>query len=708
MDLVIIEGAGKKDTIKKYLGKDYTVFATKGHIRDLPQKTIAVDIAGDFSPKYVIMPEKKETIKELKEKAEKANKIYIASDPDREGEAIAYHVAYILGIKKDEKCRVVFNEISKKAIEEGLKHPRVINQNLVDAQQARRVLDRLVGYKLSPIVSKKIKPRLSAGRVQSVALKLVVDREREILAFKPEEYWRVKAELLKEGEQPSFQALLTNYKNKALKIENETQVQNILKELENKNYVVKKVVKKVISSKPNAPFTTSTMQQDALNKLGMDLKRTTFAAQSLYEGVKLPEGKTALVTYIRTDSTRVSSEAIEMVREHILTNYGKEYLPIKPNFYKSKDTAQDAHEAIRPIDMAITPEQVKAHIKTDEYKLYKLIYERFLSSQMTDATFDSVVCDIEAGDYLFKVSGKTPKFLGYTASYKNFISEEQEQQENEESKKLPPLKENDILNLLNLLKEQKFTEPPKRYTEASLVKMMEEKGIGRPATYTPTITLLASRKYTEKEKNRIKPTELGFAVNDVLAKFFDKVIDVDFTARMETKLDEIAETGIPWKEEVVAKFYHWFEKYLVKAGEDNTRIKIEPQESDVICDKCGANMVIREGKYGKFLACPNYPECKNIKSYEVKKTVQKSVAKCPDCGKDVFARKSRKGTIFYSCEGYPDCKFMSWGIPLEEKCPDCGAYLTKQENKTEYIIRCSSESCKFKRTEPKPKKQNEE
>jgi DNA topoisomerase-1 len=706
MNLVIIEGAGKKDTIKKYLGKDYMVFATKGHIRDLPAKTIAVDIAGDFSPKYVIMPDKKDIIADLKQKAKKADTIYIASDPDREGEAIAYHVAHILGIKKDEKCRVVFNEISKKAIEEALKHPRVIDQNLVDAQQARRVLDRLVGYKLSPLVSKKIKPRLSAGRVQSVALKMVVEKEREILAFQPQEYWRIKAQLEKKQEQPNFVALLHHYNNKTIKVENEAQANEVEANLKNEAFVVEKVVKKVTKSSPTPPFTTSTMQQDALNKLGMDLKRTTFTAQSLYEGVKLPEGKTALVTYIRSDSTRVSDDALKMVREHILNNYGKDYLPPKAKYYKSKSTAQDAHEAIRPIDMSITPEQVKPHIKPDEYRLYKLIFERFLASQMNDATYDSVVCDIKAGNYTFKVSGKTPKFLGYTAAYKTFLNEEEQEQDDEESKKLPNLEEGDKLNLLNLTKEQKFTEPPKRYTEASLVKAMEEKGIGRPATYTPTITLLASRKYTEKEKNRIKPTELGMVLNDVLAKYFDKVIDVDFTARMETKLDEIAETGIPWKEEVVAKFYHWFEKYLIKAGEDKTRMKIEPEVSDTPCDKCGAMMVIREGKYGKFLACPNFPECKNIKPLETKKQ-EKPVAKCPECGKDVFARKSRRGTIFYGCSGYPDCKFMSWGVPLEETCPDCNHYLTKQENKTEFVIRCSNDECSYKRTEPKPKKQEE-
>lgn len=701
MNLVIIEGVGKKDTIKKYLGKDYTVFATKGHVRDLPQKTIAVDIKGDFSPKYVIMPDKKDIIVQLKEKASKCDKIYLASDPDREGEAIAYHVAHILGIPKEEKCRVVFNEISKKAIEEALKHPRAIDQNLVDAQQARRVLDRLVGYKLSPVVSKKIKPRLSAGRVQSVALKLVVDREREILDFKPQEYWLIKAELEKPTEQPSFTALLNRYKGKNIKIVTAEQAKEVENNLKNANYIVKKVVKKVTKSSPNAPFITSTLQQDALNKLGMDLRKTTYTAQTLYEGVKLPEGKTALVTYIRTDSTRVSSDAVSMVREHITKVFGAEFLPDKPNFYKSKDSAQDAHEAIRPINMDVSPEDVRGHINSDEYRLYKLIYERFLASQMNEATFDSVICDIEASNYLFKVTGKTPKFLGYTVAYKGYLSEEEQEEENEEKKKLPNLYEGDTLKLLNLMQEQKFTEPPKRFTEAMLVKTMEEKGIGRPATYTPTITLLAARKYTEKDKNKLKPTELGIMLNDVLAKFFGKVIDVDFTARMETKLDEVAETGLPWKEEVVAKFYHWFEKFLIKAGEDTTRVKIEYEVTDIPCDKCGAMMVVKEGRYGKFLACPNFPTCKNI--MQITKKKEKAVAKCPDCGKDVFPRRSKKGTIFYGCSGYPDCKFISWGIPMEEKCPDCNSYLTKQEMKSDFVIRCSSKTCSYKRVEPKPK-----
>jgi DNA topoisomerase-1 len=555
-------------------------------------------------------------------------------------------------------------------------------------------------------VSRKIKPRLSAGRVQSVALKLVVDKEREILAFNKEEYWRLKAELEKKGEEQTFQALLNSYKNKTIKIKNEQEATEVEQNLKNATYQVNEVVKKVVKQSATPPFITSTMQQDALNKLGMDLKRVTQTAQTLYEGVKLPDGKTALVTYIRTDSTRVSEDAIKMVREHIISEYGKDYLPQKPNYYKTKGTAQDAHEAIRPIDMNIIPEQIKSYISSDEYRLYKLIYERFLSSQMTEATFDSVVCDIVAGDYTFKVTGKTPKFLGFTAAYKNFVSEEQEKTDEEEGKKLPNLVEGDILNCLNFVKEQKFTEPPKRYTEASLVKMMEEKGIGRPATYTPTITLLAARKYTEKEKNRLKPTELGFALNDVLAQFFDKVIDVDFTARMESKLDEIAETGLPWKEEVVAKFYNWFEKFLIKAGEDKTRVQLEVIVSDTPCDKCGAMMVVREGKFGKFLACPKYPECKNIKSLEDKKP-KVAVAKCPECGKDIFPRRSKKGTTFYGCSGYPDCKFFSWGIPMSEKCPDCNSYLTKQETKGEFVVRCSSETCSFKRTEPKPKKQEE-
>jgi len=702
MNLVIIESANKKDTIKKYLGKDYTVFATVGHIRDLPANRIAVDIKGDFSPRYALMPDKKDIVKKLKEKAKKADRVYLAADPDREGEAIAFHVAHILGIPKDEKCRVVFNEISKPAIEKALKNPRTIDQNLVDAQQARRVLDRLVGYKLSPIVSKKIKPKLSAGRVQSVALKLIVDRERQINKFKPEEYWHIKANLEKQNEKPSFTALLDKYNSKKIKIQSQKEADKVDEDLQDANYIVKKLNKRVTKSSANPPFTTSTLQQDALNKLGMGLYRTSMTAQSLYEGVKLPQGKTALVTYIRSDSTRVSSGAISMVRNHIQNQFGDEYLPTKPNYYKSKASAQDAHEAIRPIDIAITPERIKKFVSHDEYRLYKLIYERFLASQMEKATYDSITCVVEANNYQFKVSGKTPKFLGYTAAYKRYLNEEEQEQETLEGKKLPNLNEGDNLKLLKLDKEQKFTKPPSRYTEAMLVKAMEENGIGRPATYTPTITLLSRRKYTEKENRKIKPTELGVTLSDVLAKYFSEVIDVDFTAKMEEKLDEIAEDGLPWKEEVVAKFYNWFEKFLIKAIDDPETMRIEPEETDVPCDKCGANMVIKDGKYGKFMACPNFPKCKNIKPLE--KKPEKAVGKCPKCGKDVFERKSKRGTTFYGCSGYPDCKFMSWGIPLEEDCPDCKHYLTKQENKNEFVIRCSNKDCKYKRVEPKPQK----
>ncbi len=651
------------------------------------------------------MPDKKDIIKQLKEKAKKADRIYLAADPDREGEAIAWHVAHILGIPKEEKCRVVFNEISKKAIEEALKKPRVIDQNLVDAQQARRVLDRLVGYKLSPIVSKKIKPKLSAGRVQSVALKLLVDREREVLDFKPDEYWHVNAELEKRGATPNFKALLNSFKGKKLKLVNKDQVLEVASNLKDASYEVNKVTKRVAKSHAPAPFITSTMQQDALNKLGMDLKRTTMCAQNLYEGIKLSEGKTALVTYIRTDSTRVSSDAINMVRGYITSKYGKEYAPEKPNFYKTKKSAQDAHEAIRPINIDITPESIREFASSDQYRLYKIIYERFLASQMSEATFDSVTAEVKANDYTFKVTGKTPKFLGFTAAYKAFLNEEQEIIEKQESSKLPELNEGDVLNLVNLIKEQKFTQPPKRYTEAMLVKAMEERGIGRPATYTPTITTLSYRRYTEKEKRTLKPTELGVTVNDLLAKYFSKVINVDFTARMEDRLDEIATDGLPWKEEVVAKFYTWFEKFLKIAGDDKTTMRIAPEETDIPCDKCGTNMVIREGKYGKFLACPAYPACKNIKSLPKKE--EKPVADCPECGKSIFPRRSKRGTIFYGCSGYPDCKFLSWGIPQKEKCPDCGGVLSKQENKTEFVIRCMDKACKFKRVEPKEIKKEE-
>lgn len=702
MNLVIIEGVGKQDTIKKYLGSNYEVVATKGHVRDLPEKTLGVNLYENFKPQYEIMPDKKDVVKMLQEKAKKADKIYLATDPDREGEAISWHLCYILGLNEKDPVRITFNEISKNAVTKGLENPRGIDIKLVNAQQARRVLDRLVGYKISPILCKKIQPRLSAGRVQSVALKLVVDREHEIQKFVPSEYWTLSADLYPNVKKDIFKASLTKFNNKKIVIENKEQMDNVIETLNQNKFVVKSVKKTVQKTHPQAPYTTSTMQQEALNKLGFNLKKASFCAQELYEGVNLgDEGKVALITYIRTDSVRVAPEAMEMAKQHILATYGEKYLPSKPNIYKTKDSAQDAHEAIRPISLERTPEKVKPYLSADNYKLYKLIYNKFVASQMAESSHNLVVAEIENGNYMFKASGRTPVFDGFMAAY-NIDKKQNKKEETEEeveeglNDKLPPLSENEALNLEKFNPTQKFTKPPQRFTEATLVKEMEERGIGRPATYTPTITLLASRHYTDKEGKYLKPTELGEKINELLETYFSDVINVKFTAKMESQLDDVAEHGINWQD-MVGAFYKDFAKLLYACDKDSVKFKIPPKETNEICDKCGGKMVIRTGKFGEFLACSNYPNCKNIQP------ITKEVSKCPKCGKAVYERKSKKGKIFYGCSGYPACDFVSWELPTEYKCPKCGQYLTKKTVYGNSRYKCSNTECDYVKIVKKPK-----
>ena len=688
MNLLVIESTGKEDSIKRYLGKDWEVFATKGHVRDLPEKSFGLDAKNNFEPNYIIMPDKEQVVKRLREKAKKSNKVYLATDPDREGEAISWHLAYLLGYDKDAVCRVEFNEITRDVILKALEKPRTINQDLVNAQQARRVLDRIVGYKISPILCKKITKNLSAGRVQSVALKLVVDREREILNFKPEEYWTIKAELEKPNEKPTFKALLHSCKGKKVKIANASQKDEIVAKLGENPFVVKSVKKQISKSHAPAPFITSTMQQDASNKLNFTSSMTTKVAQELYEGVNLgEEGKVALVTYIRTDSVRVSEVAQASAKKYITEKYGKEYFPSKPNIYKTKGNAQDAHEAIRPTHIERTPESIKPFVKPECYKLYKLIYERFLASQMSEALYDQVTCEVQNGDYVFKVTGKTSKFLGFTAVYQTY----KEKDENEDTAKLPNLEQNDVLNLLNLIPEQKYTKPTPRYTEATLNAEMEQNGIGRPATYSAIFSVLYFRKYVEREGKSLKPTELGFKVNDMLQKYFADIMNVDFTSNMESKLDEIAEGQKEWHQ-VVNGFYQDLLPELRNANLDR-----EPKEqkiyevSDVQCSKCGAMMVYKEGRYGKFLACPNYPKCKNIQSINPLKVV----GKCPKCGKNLYERKTKKGTNYHACEDSKECKFMSWDLPLNEECPKCGCYLLDRKTKFSEFKKCSNPDCDY-------------
>ena len=732
MKLVVIEGAGKVKTVEKYLGKGYKVFATKGHIRDLPVRTLAVNVKKNFEPRYEILPDKKETVEELKKLASKSDEIYLATDPDREGEAISWHIANVLGLDEKAPVRVEFNEISQKAVQKGLSHPREINLNLVDAQQARRVLDRLVGYKVSPVLCKKIQSNLSAGRVQSVTLRLIVEREREIRAFKPEEYWPFWS-IVKSDSGMNVKLSLATLNKKKLTLKSKEEVDKTIDALQGRDYVVTKVKKTVTKSHAPAPFITSSMQQDALNKLGMTLQQTSSAAQALYEGVDIPgEGKIALITYIRTDSTRVSPDAIAAAREFISEKFGSDYVPEKPNYYASKKSAQDAHEAIRPITLTRTPESLKDVLNKYHYKLYKLIYERFMASQMSEAKYNSVSVEVTAGDYGFKVNGKTPLFKGYTAVYSAYVDESKE--EDEQNTKLPEMNEGDVLSLIEHKYEQKFTKPPTRYTEASLVKLMEEKGIGRPATYVPTVTLLGTRHYIEKDGKYLVPTKLGEEVTDMLVRYFPDIMDVKFTANMEEKLDDIEYGGKVWQN-VVGEFYDGFEDKIAAANGDNFSLKAADEVSNVKCDKCGAFMVIRNGKFGKFLACPNYPKCKNTKPIEVltggeakpqtdgdsfslrpssgsvapeeKSTSEATGEVCEKCGRPMVLRKGRYGN-FLACSGYPECKNIRnlTGTKSETdgdygKCPKCGKPLKKIVTKKATFYGCTGyPDCSFTSFDP--------
>ncbi len=730
MELIIVESPSKAKTISKYLKGKYRVDASGGHIRDLPQKTLGVAVDKNYEPKYVISPGKETVVKRLSEEAKKADRVLLATDPDREGEAISWHLQTVLGLDANKQNRIEFNEISPKAVTRAIEHPRAINYNLVDAQQARRVLDRLVGYKLSPLLNNKIQNGLSAGRVQSVALRLVVDREREIKAFVPEEYWTITAELTDEHKKYSpFKAVLEKYNGKKCKIGNKAQADAVLDALKNGEYAVSSVKKSVTKSHAPAPFTTSTLQQDASNKLGYTAPETMLLAQHLYEGLDVAdEGHIAFVTYIRTDSTRVSDDAQQAALDYIAQKYGAEYRPSKPNIYASKKGAQDAHEAIRPIDISLTPERAKSMLDKKHYNVYKLIYERFLASQMTEAQYDSMQIEIANGGYTLKASGKALRFAGYTAVYQETKKEDEE----ESAKRLPPLGEGERLSALGLKPEQKFTKPPVRYTDASLVKAMEDKGIGRPSTYASIISVLNKRKYVIKEGKYMVPTEVAYRITDLLVKYFTDIMDVGFTANMEEKLDDIEDGGKDWHT-ILAEFYPPFNEKLKFAnsdGDEETEILCEkcghpmvrktgrygkylacsnypacsniigegePETSDTLCPKCGAAMLVKTGKYGKFLACPNYPSCKSTLPFgEKNEEVYEGV--CPECGKPAKKLRSKSGKIYYGCSGYPDCKFMSWDIPTGEKCPVCGKYLVKTARGG---IKCSDKACKYKAAQPK-------
>lgn len=690
MKLIFIEGPGKKPTIEKYLGKEYVVFPTKGHVRDLPAKSFAIDLNNNFEPTYEIIPEKKSIVNELKKRAEQAEAIYLATDPDREGEAIAWHLATILNLDKNALVRTAFNEISKKAIMESISNPKPLNYDLINAQQGRRVLDRIMGYQLSPLLSKKIQGKLSAGRVQSVTLKLIVDREEAIKNFVPEEYWNIHAEL-KKGEE-KFKAELVQYQGKKLEIPNKETVDNILSSVENAEYKVETVKRQIAYSKPPAPYITSSLQQDAIKKLNMTLSSYTKCAQSLYEGVMIQgEGKTALVTYIRTDSTRVSTDAQFMAKEYILEKYGKEYHPGKFNEFSTKNNAQDAHEAIRPINLKYTPEYLKGKIEEQYLKLYTLVFNRFVSSQMSYAQYDSLTVDVVANDYKFRSSGKALIFDGYTRLVKP-------QEEDKNGINIPDLTEGEVVAKEKITTEQKFTKPPVRYTEDTINKEMEVQGIGRPATYAATIMTLYNREYIVKEKKTIVPTDLGVQVTKYLEEYFADVMNVKFTADMEKQLDEVEIGKVQWQD-IVDNFYKGFSQHLEYASRQMgvSMPKAAPEPSDYKCEKCGSMMVYRDGKFGRFLACSNFPQCKNTKNLNQTTTPAiNETGVCPKCKGMVAAKYSKRGKLFFGCDNYPNCDYISWDLPLEEKCPQCGAGLFKKFSaKGQVSILCNNKGCTY-------------
>ncbi len=688
MKLVLIEAPNKRDSIKKYLGSGYEVFATKGHIRDLPPTKFAVDILHGYKPTYEVLADKRNMVKELKDKASKAEAIYLATDPDREGEAIAWHLAHILGLKEDALVRTSFNEISKPAIQASIASPKPINMDLVNAQQARRVLDRIMGYKLSPLLSRKIRNKLSAGRVQSVVLKLIVEREKAIREFVKEEYWNIHANLLKAGDNKTFKSELTHYLNKKAHIPNEEEARRVEAELQSSKFVVDSVKRSVVEGKTPAPYITSTLQQDAIKKLKMTLSSCTKAAQSLYEGVEIEgEGKVALVTYIRTDSVRVSPQAQEMAKEYIVNTFGESYAPKKFNVYGSKKNVQDAHEAIRPITLKYTPQSLAGRMDNTLLKVYTLIFNRFVASQMSNAKYDSLVVEINAGDCKFKSSGKALIFDGYTKVFNN-----NEDDEKSSGINIPNLEEGEVLNLANIDSEQKFTKPPVRFNESTIIKEMEDKGIGRPATYASTIMTLLTRDYVVKEEKNLVPTELGEKVTEYLEKYFTNLMNVKFTAQMEEHLDEVEYNGKKW-EDIVDDFYKDFTIHLNDAEMHSESMKGEAQASGVICNKCGGMMVYRESKFGKFLACSNYPHCKNTQN--INDNQPKELGDCPNCGSHLVERQSKKGNVFYGCTNYPKCNFASWDMPLNIKCPKCNNQLYKHKTTKSEKIYCQNQGCDY-------------
>ncbi|MFJ9290129.1 type I DNA topoisomerase [Bacillus halotolerans] len=676
--LVIVESPAKAKTIERYLGKKYKVKASMGHVRDLPKSQMGVDIEQNFEPKYITIRGKGPVLKELKTAAKKAKKVYLAADPDREGEAIAWHLAHSLDLDLHSDCRVVFNEITKDAIKESFKHPRMINMDLVDAQQARRILDRLVGYKISPILWKKVKKGLSAGRVQSVALRLIIDREKEINDFKPEEYWTIDGTFLKG--QETFEAGFFGKNGKKLPLKSEADVKDILSQLKGNKYTVEKVTKKERKRNPALPFTTSTLQQEAARKLNFRAKKTMMIAQQLYEGIDLgKEGTVGLITYMRTDSTRISNTAVDEAAAFIDQTYGKEYLGGKRKPAKKNENAQDAHEAIRPTSVLRKPSELKAVLGRDQLRLYKLIWERFVASQMASAILDTMSVDLTNNGLTFRANGSKVKFSGFMKVY----VEGKDDQLEEKDRMLPDLQEGDTVLSKDIEPEQHFTQPPPRYTEARLVKTLEELGIGRPSTYAPTLDTIQRRGYVGLDNKRFVPTELGQIVLELIMEFFPEIINVEFTAKMEKDLDNVEEGNIEWVQ-IIDNFYTDFEKRVKKAESEMKEVEIEPEYAGEDCELCSSPMVYKMGRYGKFLACSNFPDCRNTKPI-----VKQIGVKCPSCGEgNIVERKSKKKRVFYGCDRYPDCEFVSWDKPIERKCPKCGKMLVEKKLKKGIQVQC--------------------
>ena len=695
--LVIVESPAKAKTIGKFLGSKYKVVASNGHVRDLPKSQLGVDVEHDFEPKYITLRGRGEVLDNIRREAKAAKKIYLATDPDMEGEAISWHLAHILKMDANSPCRIVFNEITSNTVKKSVKEPRAINMDLVDAQQARRVLDRLVGYKISPILWAKVRRGLSAGRVQSVAVSIICDREQEINDFVPEEYWNITAKLKVQGSRKPLEAKFYGMDGKKLDVHDEKTANDIIARSGNE-FTVSDVKTSEKSRHAPAPFTTSSMQQEAARKLGFTTKLTMLIAQQLYEGVEIHgKGTTGLITYIRTDSVRIADEAQKAALEYISDTYGKDYVPNKPNIYKGRKGAQDAHEAIRPADIRLTPQEAKASLNASQYKLYKLIYERFIASQMTEAKLETTSVSFDANGCTYRATGTKVLFPGYTAIYT-----EGRDDSAEEEAAIPTVSANDIFRAEKVEKEQKFSQPPARYTEASLVKLLEEKGIGRPSTYAPTISTIIERGYVRREKKQLVPTELGFVVTKIMKENFSDIVDIKFTADMESKLDLIKDGEEPWKE-VIREFYGPFEKTLEKASESIEKVVIPDEVSDVKCEKCGSMMVYKMGRFGKFLACPNFPNCRNTKAI-----VEKTDVKCPLCGGEIIKRKSKKGKVFYGCEKYPECSFVSWDKPVKEKCPKCGGLMVHKMGHGGGFDACIAEGCGYTTKQNKQDKKGSE